>query len=287
MNQENTARLDELKRFSDQFESATPQEVLRWAMLTYREKLTMSTAFGAHGCALIAMIAELREETGVTPDLFNIDTGYQFLETLELREDIQARYGIPIRLVRANETAKQMETRLGGPIYGGNPDLCCYLRKVLPMRTAVQGFDAWISAISRDQTPERATMPIIDTDPKFSHLVKISPLANWTKDQVWEYIRANDVPTNPLHEQGYPSIGCWPCTKPVAEGEDDRAGRWAGLEKRECGLHLGEDGKLQRVASQVASQPLAPQTAAPQHTTPERPGQQPIRLVMSPMRKVA
>jgi len=130
-----------------------------------------------------------------------------------------------------------MEARFGGPIYGTNPDQCCYLRKVVPLQTAVQGFEAWMAAIRREQTPERAQAPIVGPDPKYRHLVKINPLANWTKAQVRDYIQTYSVPVNPLHAQGYPSIGCWPCTRPIVTGEDDRAGRWAGMAKRECGLH--------------------------------------------------
>jgi phosphoadenosine phosphosulfate reductase len=162
---------------------------------------------------------------------------------------MQERYNIPIRFVRATESVRQMENRFGGSIYASNPEHCCYLRKLVPLRDALHGFSAWVSAIRRDQTPERAMQPIVAPEPKYDDIVKVNPLANWTKAHVWDYIRAHNVPTNPLHEQGYPSIGCYPCTRPVGSGEDDRAGRWAGLEKRECGLHLGADGKLTRVAA--------------------------------------
>jgi phosphoadenosine phosphosulfate reductase len=244
-----TFSADELRTISDSLESSEPQEILRWALTTFGDKLTMATAFGAEGCVIMDMMARLRDEIGITPDIFNLDTGYQFQETLEMRDTMQERYGIPIRFVRAKESVRQMEARLGGSIYASNPTLCCYQRKVVPLREALNGFGAWVSAIRRDQTPERAAQPIVGPEPKYENLVKVNPLANWTKDQVWDYIRANNVPTNPLHDQGYPSIGCYPCTRPVGNGEDDRAGRWAGLDKRECGLHLGADGKLTRIAS--------------------------------------
>ena len=230
--------IEQLQALSDRLESATPQEIVGWAIETYRDKLTIATAFGAEGCCLLAMIAQSRDETGFAPNIFNLDTGYQFPETLELRERLQARYGLCIRLVSAPETIEHMEARFGGPIYGTNPDHCCSLRKVVPLQAAVQGFDAWLTAIRRDQTPERARVPIVGRDPKYRHLVKINPLAHWRKEQVWDYIQTHNVPVNPLHAQGYPSIGCWPCTRPIFAGEDDRAGRWAGTAKRECGLHL-------------------------------------------------
>jgi phosphoadenosine phosphosulfate reductase len=229
--------LERLQEISDKLEVATPQQIVRWAVETYREKLTMATAFGAEGCCLLEMIARVRDETGITPDIFNLDTGYQFTETLELRERIQQRYGLSIRLVRSSETVERMETRLGGPIYGTSPDQCCHLRKVMPLQTAVQGFEAWMTAIRRDQTRQRADAPIVGPERKFRHLVKINPLANWSKAQVWNYVHEHDVPTNPLHAQGYPSIGCRPCTRAVRPGESDRAGRWAGVAKQECGIH--------------------------------------------------
>ena len=233
---ENVA-VQDWQKISNEFESSSPQEILRWALEEFPLTLTMATAFGAEGCALIDMLVKLADETNFFPDIFNLDTGYQFPQTLALRERIQNKYHIHIRMVSAKETVAELEKRNGGPMYKTDPDQCCYLRKVVPLREAVAEFDAFITAIRRDQTPERASAPIVGIDPKLN-IVKVNPLANWTKKQVWDYIEANDVPTNPLHEQGFPSIGCWPCTKAVKAGEDDRAGRWAGRDKRECGLHI-------------------------------------------------
>jgi len=222
-------------------ESATPQEILRWALTTYGDKLTMATAFGAEGCALLDMLARLRDETGITPDIFNLETGYQFPQTLALCKKIEERYGFSIRRIRPDEgivaAEEQSKAEHGKPLYKTDPNLCCYFRKVAPLGPAIENFDAWITAIRRDQTASRANAAIVGPDDKFD-LTKINPLANWTKDQVWAYIKENDVPTNPLHDQGFPSIGCWPCTRPVAAGQDDRSGRWAGTEKKECGLHI-------------------------------------------------
>jgi len=229
--------VDQWQEVSNQLEKSTPQEILTWALEEFPLTLTMATAFGAEGCALIDMLVKLADETGFFPDIFNLDTGYQFPQTLALRERIMEKYHIHIRLVSATETVAELEKRNGGPMYKTDPDQCCYLRKVVPLHDAVKDFNAFITAIRRDQTPERALAPIVGVDSKLD-LVKVNPLANWTKQQVWDYIEENDVPTNPLHEQGFPSIGCWPCTKAVRPGEDDRAGRWAGSAKRECGLHL-------------------------------------------------
>jgi phosphoadenosine phosphosulfate reductase len=222
---------------SSWLEAATPQEILRWATVAYGPTLTMATAFGAEGCALIDMLARLRDETGILPDIFNLDTGFQFPQTLALRRRLEDKYGLTIRLVHPVAAIEAAEAASDGPLYKTNPNLCCHLRKVLPLQEAIKGFSAYLTAIRRDQTPERAGAAIAAFDDHFG-LVKINPLANWSGAQVWDYIRANDVPYNPLHDQGYPSIGCWPCTKAVPKGKDERSGRWSGMDKRECGLHL-------------------------------------------------
>jgi phosphoadenosine phosphosulfate reductase len=178
------------------------------------------------------MLAEI--DAGVR--VFNLDTGYQFPETLELRDRIHHRYGIDVELVRPAESVNEMETRFGGPLYRTNPEECCRRRKIVPLREAVAGYYAWITAIRRDQTVHRANAGVVEWDAKFG-LVKINPLASWTRAEVWRYILENDVPYNPLHDQGYPSIGCWPCTRAVNGSSHDRAGRWAGTARVECGLH--------------------------------------------------
>lgn len=247
---------DELPLISQRFELQGPRRILAWAMETYRDKLTMATAFGAEGCILLSMMAQLRDDKGLqVPDIFNLDSGYQFQETLDLKKRIEDQYSISIRFVHAAETVEEWEARNGGPVYSHDPQSCCHARKVVPLASAVQGFDAWISAIRRDQTAERASQPVIGMESKYENLVKINPLANWTKAQVWEYASKHNVPTNPLHQQGFPSIGCWPCTRAVAIGEDDRAGRWSGFNRTECGLHLGPDGKLTRVQKTEAAGP--------------------------------
>ena len=226
----------ELREISAGFEGSSPEEILRWAVETYGACLTMATAFGAEGCVIMAMLAGIQPH-GRDVRVFNLETGYQFRETLELREQIKEKYGIEVEYVRASETVEEMERRLGGPIYGTNPDECCRIRKVEPLKRAVAGYSAWISAIRRDQTPTRRNAGIVEWDSKFD-LVKINPLANWTQRDVWAYIRINEVPYNPLHDQGFPSIGCWPCTRAVQASEDDRAGRWSNFAKLECGIHL-------------------------------------------------
>ena len=214
---------------------AAPEAVLRWAVARFGRKLTMATAFGAEGCCLIHMLAEI--DPGIR--IFNLDTGYQFDETLELRERIKRRYGIEVEYVRPEQTVEEYEAEHGGPLYRHRPDQCCHDRKLVPLRRAVAGYEAWISAIRRDQTGHRARAGVVQWDPKFG-LVKVNPLLDWTKKDVWEFVLKHDVPYNPLHDQGYPSIGCWPCTAPAATNGDERSGRWAGTGKKECGLHVIE-----------------------------------------------
>ncbi len=213
----------------------SPQEILRWAVEVFHPRLTMATAFGAEGCCLIHMVAEIEPAVHI----FNLETGYQFPETLELRERIKDRYGIEVEFVRPETTVAEYEAIHGGPLYVTSPDRCCHDRKVVPLRRAVAGYAAWISAIRRDQTIHRAAADLVQLDAKFG-LIKVNPLLPWTKRDVWDFIVKNDVPYSPLHDEGYPSIGCWPCTRPVGDGENDRAGRWSDSQKKECGLHILE-----------------------------------------------
>jgi phosphoadenosine phosphosulfate reductase len=214
---------------------AAPEAVLRWAVTRFGRKLTMATAFGAEGCCLIHMLAEI--DPGVR--VFNLDTGYQFDETLELRERIKRRYGVEVEYVRPELTVAEYEAEHGGPLYRHRPDQCCHDRKLVPLRRAVAGYEAWVSAIRRDQTAHRAQAGVVQWDPKFG-LVKVNPLLDWTKKDVWDFVLKHDVPYNPLHDQGYPSVGCWPCTAPADANGDERSGRWAGTGKKECGLHVIE-----------------------------------------------
>jgi phosphoadenosine phosphosulfate reductase len=226
---------DQIAAVNRLLEGARPQRVLRWAVAELHPRLTMATAFGAEGCCLIHMLAEIEPRVRV----FNLETGYQFPETLELRGRLEERYGVEVELIRPGTTVAEYEAEHGGPLYRRRPDQCCHDRKIVPLRRALAGYDAWISAIRGDQTADRAGAEVVQWDARFG-LVKINPLLGWTRRDVWRFIAAHDVPYNPLHDQGYPSIGCRPCTRAVSEGEDERAGRWAGTGKTECGLNVIE-----------------------------------------------
>ncbi|WP_339937083.1 phosphoadenylyl-sulfate reductase [Novipirellula rosea] len=224
--------LAELQRDSDSLETATPQEILKWAVDRFAPHFTMATAFGPEGMTIIHMLAEIAPETPI----FNLETGYQFAETLELRETVKKRYGIEVEYKYPKTTVQEYEAANGGPVYKTDPNRCCFDRKLSVLHEAAKGWHAWASAIRRDQSPDRAKAPIVGWDRKFQ-LVKISPLANWTKKEVWSLITSENIPYNPLHDQGFPSVGCQPCTRAVLAGEDERAGRWSGFQKTECGLH--------------------------------------------------
>jgi phosphoadenosine phosphosulfate reductase len=226
---------EQIEAWSQALAGKTPQEVLRWAVDRFGRKLTMATAFGAEGCCLLHVLAEIDADVRV----FNLDTGYQFPETLELRERIRDRYGIEVEFVRPEMTVEEYEAEHGGPLYRLRPDQCCHDRKLEPLRQAVVGYEAWISAIRRDQTPDRAQAGVVQWDAKFN-LVKVNPLLEWSRKDVWTFITRHEIPYNPLHDHGFPSIGCWPCTQAVGAGADERAGRWAGTSKKECGLHVIE-----------------------------------------------
>lgn len=224
--------LAELARDSQSLESESPQQILRYAVDRFAPRFTMATAFGPEGMTLIHLLAEIAPETPI----FNLDTGYQFDETLELRERVKQRYGIEVELKRPDTTVEQYEAINGGPVYKSDPNRCCFDRKLRVLQDAAKGMYAWASAIRRDQSEDRKRAAIVGWDQKFQ-LVKISPLANWTKNDVWKLITTHKIPYNPLHDKGFPSVGCWPCTRAIGLGEDERAGRWSGFEKKECGLH--------------------------------------------------
>lgn len=225
--------LADLEAASSRLEAATPEEIIAWGVERYAPYLTMATAFGPEGCVILAMLAKIAPQTYV----FNLDTGYQFQETLDLRDRIAEKYGIEVDLLQPEQSVAEYEALNGGPLYRTNPNQCCFDRKIKTLKRASEVMHAWMSGIRRDQSADRAQASVIGWDKKFG-LVKISPLANWTKQDVWKRINDERVPYNPLHDQGYPSIGCWPCTRAIAENEtDERAGRWSGLKKTECGLH--------------------------------------------------
>lgn len=209
-----------------------PEDILAWACDHVGTKLAFATGFGAEGCVLVDVIARAH----LPIDIFTLDTGLLFGETHELWRRLESRYGISIRAVRPAQTVSEQTSTHGPELWHRDPDRCCALRKLEPLRAALGKLDGWITAIRREQTAERSAAAVVEHDRRFG-LIKVNPLAAWTTDQVWAHLYLHDVPVNALHERGYPSIGCEPCTSPVIPGEALRAGRWRGTSKTECGLH--------------------------------------------------
>jgi phosphoadenosine phosphosulfate reductase len=208
------------------------QKILTWTLETFPNRTVITVSFGGSGLILAHMLSEIDRTVPVS----FIDTRFHFDETLALRDDFVSRYGIRV------DTLAVPEAEDPGPLYLKNPDRCCFIRKVLPLQRALDGRDARVSALRRDQSDTRANVQLFamhQTEPPHERIVlKVHPLFDWTRDDVERYRVAHGIPEHPLSSHGYRSIGCWPCTTRVASGEPDRAGRWRGTSKTECGLHF-------------------------------------------------
>jgi phosphoadenosine phosphosulfate reductase len=231
---------ENVDRIHQLVEQWTPEDLLRWAFVTFGGYVEIASGFGPEGIALIDIAARVQPEFRV----FTLDTDFLFPETYDLMQRIEKRYRIRVERLKSDLTPDEQERLYGPALWGRDPDACCNLRKVEPLRKKLSQLRAWATSIRRDQTPARSGALKVEWDAKF-HLVKINPLADWTAGKVWKYIQDHDLPYNPLHDRGYPSIGCTHCTRSVQPGEDARAGRWSGFNKTECGLHTpGQTGSL-------------------------------------------
>ncbi len=231
----------ELAWEAEHLEGASPWEILEWAVETYGDRLALSASFGGpEGMALIDMISKITDEVTI----LTIDTGFIFRETIEFREEVMRRYKLPLEVLRPKLSIEEQVERYGERMRTCSPDLCCQVRKIEPLERALKDYDAWMTGIRREQTPQRANTRVVTWEERYG-AAKIAPLAFVTEEWVHEYVAEHDVPVNPLLERGYKSIGCEPQTRPVAPDEDTRAGRWSGIEKTECGLHW-VDGKIVR-----------------------------------------
>jgi phosphoadenosine phosphosulfate reductase len=213
-------------------EGWSAQQALSWGLSTFGESVALASSFGAEDVVLIDMASRLSKFR-----VFTLDTDFLFPETYGLIDEIEARYGIEVERTRPELTPEAQAAQYGPTLWASRPDACCQLRKVEPLKKKLSGLAAWVTGVRRDQAPTRANTRKLEWDAKFG-LAKLNPLADWDWLQVWDYIRANNVPYNPLHDRDYPSIGCTYCTRPVKPGEDPRAGRWSGFAKTECGLHI-------------------------------------------------
>ncbi|MBS4202408.1 phosphoadenylyl-sulfate reductase [Bacillus sp. FJAT-49732] len=208
-------------------------DIIKWAFQEYGDEIVYACSFGAEGVVLIDLISKVNPHATI---IF-LDTGLHFPETYELIETVKNRFpSLNIEMVKPKITVEEQTAMFGEELWSHNPNQCCNIRKVLPLQEALKDVKAWISGLRREQSPTRSNTQFINKDHKFSN-IKICPLIHWTWDDILSYIQLNNLPYNPLHDQGYPSIGCWPCTSAVLNHVDLRSGRWAGTTKLECGLH--------------------------------------------------
>jgi phosphoadenosine phosphosulfate reductase len=229
-----TAKLNmgNVGKWNEEMSGKSPQEVVEWAHQQFGEQVVLACSFGAEDIALVDMYCQITK----SPRIFYLDTDLHFQETYETRDRLQDHYKITFIQMKSAITLEEQAKIHGAELWKRDPNLCCNLRKVEPLKQILKKNQAWITGIRRQQSPTRANAQKIEWDQNFE-MVKVNPLVHWSTKDVWNYVRANDVPYNPLHDQNYPSIGCSVCTKPVAPGEDSRSGRWAGFTKTECGLH--------------------------------------------------
>lgn len=220
-----------------EFETSTPAEILSWAWETFGEKAAIGTSF--QGGGLVAM--HTAYSRGYRFPAFTLDTGLLFPETLALQAQIEEQFGLKIESLQPEQTVEQQAADLGPELWKRKPDLCCSLRKVIPLQQKLGSLDVWITGLRRQQSDERQQTQIVELY-KFDvlrdrYIIKLNPMANWSREQVKAYLIEHNIPTNPLIQRGYRSIGCVPCTRPVGEEDSERAGRWTGFDKSECGIH--------------------------------------------------
>jgi len=227
---------------SAEFETASATEILRWTFDQFGTDAAIGTSFQGAGLVTIHQAVA----AGLRLPVFTIDTGLLFPETIELKARLEQFFGIVIEALHPEYTVEQQAEQLGSKLWARNPDLCCTLRKVEPLQKKLGTLDAWIAGLRREQSTGRSRIQILELYEfdrlREKHILKVNPLARWSRDQVWDYIRQHGIPYNPLMDRGYRSIGCQPCTGTAGSGQGDRAGRWTGFDKTECGIHtfLGE-----------------------------------------------
>ena len=227
----------EVKTLDLQFNQQSTEEVLAWAWQRFGARAAIGTSF--QGAGLVMM--HLAKRNNLSFPVFTLDTGLLFPETLELKKRLEDFFGLTIEALEPDLTVEEQADINGPELWKHNPDLCCTIRKVLPLRDKLTELDCWITGLRRQQSDTRAAIGIIELyafdETSGQDIVKLNPMANWTRDAVWNYLHEHRIPYNPLHDLGYRSIGCQPCTRKTDGSENERAGRWTGFNKVECGIH--------------------------------------------------
>jgi phosphoadenosine phosphosulfate reductase len=213
-----------------ELELAPAELIIEWAVNTFGDRFCITSSMAD------AVLAHIAGQVAPNIDVVFLDTGYHFAETVGTRDAVAATMPVDVVTATPGQTVAEQDATYGKDLYKTNPDLCCALRKVAPLQKTLADYDAWATGLRRDETHNRVITPVVGWDEQKGK-VKVSPLARWSDDDVARYVEENNVLVNPLQYDGYPSIGCWPCTRRVAPGEDKRSGRWAGTTKTECGIH--------------------------------------------------
>lgn len=227
----------EIEVLNERFRNEPTAQVLTWAWERFGKRAAIGTSF--QGAGLVMM--HLAKEMGLSFPVFTLDTGLLFREAIDLRLRLEDFFGYQIEVLKPDLTVDQQAEAHGPKLWKREPDLCCTMRKVLPLQSKLAELDCWINGLRREQSDARAGIGMLEVyvfdETSGREIAKLNPMANWTRDSVWKYIHDHKIPYNPLQDQGYRSIGCWPCTRKTLEGEGERAGRWTGFSKVECGIH--------------------------------------------------
>ncbi|MEX0773254.1 MAG: phosphoadenylyl-sulfate reductase [Balneolales bacterium] len=228
-----TNPVSEVQELNRQYENTDVETILSRNWEQYGKEMVIGTGFGASGAVLMHKLYHL--ELPVT--VFYLDTNLLFRQTYELRDDYAEKYKINFERVETDLSVDKQAEKYGEKLWNKSPDQCCHIRKVLPLKHYLTDKQVWVTGVRRDQSASRKNTAVFEWD-KQNEVIKINPLASWDADDIWSYIKFYDLPYNPLHDHGYPSIGCQPCTKPTTDSDNERSGRWSGQEKTECGIHL-------------------------------------------------
>lgn len=227
----------DLVALNERFDHAPTEEILRWAWERFGTRAGIGTSFQGAGLVMI----DIARKSGFNFPVFTIDTGLLFPETVALKARLEQHFGFTIEQLVPDLTVDQQAASVGPELWKSDPDLCCTMRKVVPLQNRLADLDCWITGLRRQQSDTRSGIGVLELyvfdESTGREIVKLNPMAGWSREGVWKYLHDQKIPYNPLHDQGYRSIGCWPCTNKDSGGENERAGRWTGFNKSECGIH--------------------------------------------------
>lgn len=227
----------EVSEETERLECLSLDELLCWCWNYFGDKAAIGTSFQGSGLVII----DHAVRNGCNFPIFTIDTGLLFPETLELKKKLEDFWNVKIQSVHPEQTIEEQKKTMGPELWKTNPDSCCQMRKVLPLQSRLSSLDVWITGLRRGQSDQRKSINVLEMYEfdklRESYIFKLNPMVNWSREKVWSYIKDHNIPYNTLHDKGYRSIGCWPCTKAISDGQDERAGRWEGFNKTECGIH--------------------------------------------------